>query len=59
MRAIASTTLIQAVKSDYPPPMHHRGNVSGRLCVYLPYHIFKQTTALFVINIRMSIPPIL
>lgn len=29
MRAIASTTIIWAAKSDYPPPMHHRGNIGG------------------------------
>lgn len=39
--------------------MPHRHNVSGGLCIYLPYHIFKQAAALLVINIRMRVPPIL
>jgi hypothetical protein len=38
-------------------PMYHRRNIGGGLCVYLPYHIFKQPASLFVINIRISIPP--
>lgn len=29
MRAVAFTTLIRTLKSDYPMPMHHRRNVSG------------------------------
>lgn len=39
--------------------MHHRSNVGGGLRVHFAYHIFKQAASLFVINICMSVPPIL
>jgi hypothetical protein len=45
MRTIASTTIIWAVKSDYPLAIHHRGNISELETLYLIEHIVNPTGA--------------